>query len=114
VAQSGFPAKENTMMPNVYSILRKHTPGRMTYDLRRLRLKGLIHRVPATHGYVVTSYGLKVALFYAKVYLRIVRPGWAAIGEPRDDVPRPLRDALDLVDAEIAHICEEARIRPAA
>lgn len=94
--------------------LDQYTPGRMTYDLRRLRLKGLIHRVPGTHGYVVTSYGLKVALFYAKVYLRIIRPGWAAIGEPRDDLRRPLRDALDLVDAEIARICDEARIRPAA
>ena len=37
----------------------------MTYDLRRLRLKGLIHRIPKTHRYTATSYGLKVAFFYA-------------------------------------------------
>jgi hypothetical protein len=86
----------------------------MTYDLRRLCLKGIIHRVPKTHGYVITSYGLRVALFFTKVYLRIVRPGWASIGEPRDDVPRPLRDALEQVDIEIARICDEAQIRPAA
>ena len=42
----------------------------MTYDLRRLRLKGLIHRIPKTHRYTATSYGLKVAFFYAKLYLR--------------------------------------------
>ena len=30
------------------------TPGRMTYDLRRLRLHGLITRVPHTHRYRVT------------------------------------------------------------
>ena len=39
----------------------------MTYDLRRLRLKGLIHRIPKTHRYTATSYGLKVAFFYAKL-----------------------------------------------
>jgi len=27
------------------------TPGRMTYDLRRLRLHGLIERIPKTHCY---------------------------------------------------------------
>lgn len=26
-------------------------PGRMTYDLRRLRLHGLIERIPKTHRY---------------------------------------------------------------
>jgi len=94
--------------------LDEYKPGKMTYDLRRLCLKGIIHRVPKTHGYVVTSYGLKVALFYTKVYLRIVRPGWTAIGEPPDDIPRPLRGALEQVDIEIARICDEAQIRPAA
>ena len=94
--------------------LDEYAPGKMTYDLRRLRLKGLIHRVPKTHGYIVTSQGLKVALFYSKVYLRIVRPGWAAMGELPDDIPRPLRGALEQVDIEVARICEEAQIRPAA
>ena len=32
----------------------------MTYDLRRLRFKGLIHRIPRTHRYTATTYGLKV------------------------------------------------------
>ena len=27
------------------------TPGRITYDLRRLRLHGLIERIPKTHRY---------------------------------------------------------------
>ena len=35
----------------------------MTYDLRRLRLKGLIARIPDKNRYIVTSYGLRVALF---------------------------------------------------
>jgi len=32
----------------------------MTYDLRRLRLKGLIVRIPDSNLYIVTSYGLRV------------------------------------------------------
>jgi hypothetical protein len=35
----------------------------MTYDLPRLRLKGLIHRISGTHRYTATTYGLKVAFF---------------------------------------------------
>jgi hypothetical protein len=30
------------------------TPGRTTYDLRRLRLHGFIERIPGTHRYQVT------------------------------------------------------------
>jgi len=67
----------------------------MTYDLRRLRLKGLIHRMPKTHRYTATSYGLKVAFFYAKLYLRILRPNWAALLPEEDHLPRSLRAALE-------------------
>src|SRR5437867_556904 len=91
-----------------------YTPGQMTYDLRRLRLKGLITRLPKTHRYIPTTYGLKVALFYTKVYLRILRPGWLSIDEPSDPIPRPLRDALVRVDAEVQRICDNARLRPVA
>ena len=46
-------------------------PGRMSYELRRLRLHGLIERVPKTHRYRLTSLGLQTALFYTRVYSRI-------------------------------------------
>jgi hypothetical protein len=54
-------------------------PPRMTYDLRRLRLKGLISRVAGTHRYVLTPIGRRVALFFAKTYARILRPGLARL-----------------------------------
>jgi hypothetical protein len=38
-----------------------YTASQMTYDLRRLRLKGLIFRPPRTNRYFVTPYGWKVA-----------------------------------------------------
>ena len=41
-------------------------PGRLTYQLRRLRLHGLIARLPGTHRYRVTEPGLRVALFFTR------------------------------------------------
>jgi hypothetical protein len=86
----------------------------MTYDLRRLRLKGLIHRIPGTTRYTATTYGLHVALFSTKVYLRILRPGWAALISDPDLIPRPLADALLQVDAELQKLCDAANLEPAA
>ena len=89
--------------------------GKMTYDLRRLRLQGLIERLPGTHRYQVTAHGLRVALFYTKVHLRILRPGWAALVEPPPDpIARPLREALARVHQEVQKICDDASLRPAA
>jgi len=69
------------------------TPGRLTYDLRRLRLHGLIERIPHTQRYRVTHEGLRTALFFTRVYGRILRPGMAritpaaAVGAPRSVPP---------------------------
>jgi hypothetical protein len=87
-----------------------YSAAQMTYDLRRLRLKGLIHRIPKTHRYTTTTYGLKVAFFYAKLYLRILRPNWPALLPDGDRFPRSLRDALDLLDREIQKLHEEAAL----
>ena len=53
------------------------SPGRMSYELRRLRLHGLIERVPKTHRYQLTQDGLRTAMFYSRVYSRILRPALA-------------------------------------
>ena len=50
------------------------TQGRMTYDLRRLRLHGMIERIPKTHRYQVTQFGLRAALFFTRVHARLYRP----------------------------------------
>jgi hypothetical protein len=87
-----------------------YTAAQMTYDLRRLRLKGLIHRILNTHRYTATSYGLKVAFFYAKLYLRILRPNWAALLPADDALPRSLRLVLDQLDTEIQKLHQEAAL----
>jgi hypothetical protein len=108
----GFHNRE--LRPHVAALLgRPYTAGQMTYDLRRLRLKGLVHRIPGTHRYTATTYGLKVAFFYSKLYLRLLRPNWSALLPTTDALPRPLRDALDRLDTEIRKLHEEAALAAA-
>jgi hypothetical protein len=58
---------------------RTHSLGRMTYDLRRLRLHGLIQREPKSHRYRLTEKGLRTTLFCTRVYSRLLRPGMARL-----------------------------------
>jgi hypothetical protein len=59
------------------------SPGRITYDLRRLRLHGLIERVPKSHRYCLTTAGLKTALLYSHVYQRLLRRGLSDLLDQR-------------------------------
>ena len=87
-----------------------YSAAQMTYGLLRLRLKGLIHRIPKTHRYTATTYGLKVAFFYAKLYLRILLPEWTTLLPTHDPLKYPLRAALDALDVQIRRIHEEATL----
>ena len=99
------------LRPQVQALLgQPYTAAQMTDDLRRLRLKGVIHRIPKTHRYTTTSYGLKVAFFFSKLYLRILRPEWNALLPESDTLPRSLRTALDHLDAEIQKLHQEAAL----
>jgi hypothetical protein len=103
--------RNRDLRPQVEALLgRPYTAAHMTYDLRRLRLKGVIYRIPSTHRYTATTYGLKVAFFFSKLYLRILRPEWNALLPDSDHLPRPLRTALDQLDAEIRKLHEEAAL----
>ena len=90
-----------------------HAPysiGQASYDLRRLRLKGLIHRLPHTNTYQLTPDGLRVAVFYTKVHNRVLAPLIAADQPP---APPPLRQALRTIDKHIDDYLAQARL-PAA
>jgi len=113
---AGF--RNRDLRPQVAALLGRdlaaYSRGAMTYDLRRLRLHGLIERVPRTHRYTLTSFGLRVAFFCSKVHLRILRPGSAALIDPADDLPHPLRDALRRLDQAIDQLCSVAQLTPEA
>ena len=82
------------------------TAGRMTYDLRRLRLHGIIERVPYTHRYRVTPFGLRVSLFFTRTYARLLRQGLALTFDP-DAMPTPLRRQFDTLDKTISDFVDE-------
>ena len=73
----------------------------MSYDLRRLRLHGLIERIPSTHRYRVTDFGFRAALFLVRSYVRLLRPGLAVIGAREPPMPSNLRKAFALADDAI-------------
>jgi len=56
--------------------------GRMSYELRRLRLHGLIERVPRSHRYQLSALGLRVAPFYSRAFQRVIRPGLSILCDP--------------------------------
>lgn len=86
------------------------TPGRMSYELRRLRLHGLIERLPKTHRYRLTDEGLRTALFYTRVYSRLLRPAMAPlIPSPPPDSPAALR-RFQAAEAAVNSWCDEAHI----
>jgi hypothetical protein len=87
--------------------------GKMTYDLRRLRIKGVIARVPHTNRYFLTPYGYRVSLFLTRLHARLFRPGFACL-EPGlgTHVPHPLRNALDKVNIEVDKMLEKSRLKP--
>jgi hypothetical protein len=95
-----------------------HDPGphgygaaQMTYDLRRLRLKGLIARVPGTHRYHLTALGRRVALFFAKTYARVLRPGLARLDpDLPSDTPDPLAQAWRQLDIALDRHIQEAKL----
>jgi hypothetical protein len=57
----------------------------MTYDLRRLRLTGLIRRIEHTNQHVPTPDGVSMAVFYTKLHNRLLRPVMAG----RQPQPHP-------------------------
>src|SRR3954470_3655800 len=85
--------------------------GRMTYDLRRLRLHGIIERIPRSHRYQLTPQGVRIALFFSRTYTRLLRPKLAQI-MPASAPPAssPLRVAFDRLTAQIDACCQEERL----
>jgi hypothetical protein len=75
------------------------TRGRMSDELRRLRLRGFIERVPGKHRYRVTDTGWRTALFLTRRYGRLLRPGLAEVLPESWD--GPWRRWLDRLDQEI-------------
>jgi len=84
-----------------------YTSNQMTYDLRRLRLKGLIYRPPGRNRYFLTPYGWKIARLFSRLEARVFRPAMAMFTGNDAVLPFPLRQALDRVDAQFELLIDD-------
>jgi hypothetical protein len=57
------------------------TAGQITYDLRRLKSRGLITRIPHSHRYTVTDHGLHTAHFLTCIHDRFLPTGLAHLAD---------------------------------
>ena len=84
-----------------------YTTSQASYDLRRLRLKGLIERRPNTNIYDLTRDGRRFALFYTKLHDKILIPLMAADHPP---APHDLQQALNTIDLHVTNYTTRAQL----
>lgn len=119
ICQTFIPGEltNKTLRPRVAQFLNRdeqsYTSAQMSYDLRRLRLKGLIVRLPRSHRYQLTEMGSKIAIFFTKLYTRVFRPGLSAC-LPNHLFPTALTEALNTVMAEIEALLNGSMMQPAS
>jgi hypothetical protein len=102
----GFSNK--TLRPLIGGLLAEpYSQARCCYDLRRLRLNGLIVRLDHSNSYVLTPDGQRFAIFYTKIHNRVLRPLMAADQPP---APLPVRKALKILDHAVNDYIDEARM----
>jgi hypothetical protein len=81
-----------------------YTSRQATYDLRRLRRKGLIQRIPRQHRYRVTPQGRAVACFLTKLHAHVVVPVLTDLDDicrPSPTTPRPIVSAWRQYEREL-------------
>ena len=84
--------------------LDDYNAGQMTYDLRRLRLRGLIERIPHSQRYRLTAEGLCIALAYHRTQARVL--GLVLSATLDGESTTRLRAAVAAYDRELGHLWE--------
>jgi hypothetical protein len=109
-AVTGFTNK--SLRGQVAGLLGKdYSSSQMSYDLRRMRLHGLIERKLRTNSYTVTPEGIRVAVFYTKLQARLLEPLLEADKPP---APLELRRALSTIERLLGDYVTNARLGLAA
>jgi len=86
------------------------TAGQLTYQLRRLRLHRLIERIPRSHRYRLTDFGLRAALFLSRLYARTIRPGLSLTDPQALPSGHGLQRAFKNLDQQIHTFCQEQKL----
>ena len=84
--------------------------GALTYQLRRLRLHGMIQRLPKTHRYQVTERGFRSALFFTRSYSRVFRSGLAFALPGHRAAETPLKRSFEKIDKEVQAWIQKAKL----
>ena len=88
----------------------KISQGAITYQLRRLRLHGFIERLPNSFRYRVSDFGFRAALFFTRIYTRLLRPGLAAALPGLRSIDTPLKGAFNKIDARLNEWVNQAKL----
>ncbi|WP_113702266.1 hypothetical protein [Nonomuraea lactucae] len=107
LAATGFTNKNLRVLMTGLLGTTSYSTGQMTYDLRRLRLNGLIRRLPRSNRYVLTDDGVRIAVFYTKIYNRLLVPLTAA---DQAQAPPELRTALKTITRHVDDYAAQARL----
>jgi hypothetical protein len=102
----GFNSSE--LAARVASLLADETysPSRAAYDLRKLRCKGLVQRIPRSRRYSAAASGLRAMAALLILRDHVLRPLMAAASRP-EPAPRP-REAT-VLDLQYAAVHNEMR-----
>jgi hypothetical protein len=90
-----------------------YSSAQASYDLRRLRLKGLIERIEGTNTYRVTAYGLRISAFFTQLANRVIVPALTDLADltrPSPPAPRPLTVAWRTYERELDLHIRRARL----
>jgi len=108
LSPTGF--RHRDVRPHIAQLLGReadqYAAGQMTYDLRRLRLHGLIERVPHSHRYRITPSGARIAVLYVRIYARGFRP---AASLPTSGTRRGSQ-TLERLDTALTKFLQEVRL----
>ena len=85
------------------------TQNRMTYDLRRLRLHGIIERIPRTHRYRLTPFGLRTSMFLSRTWCRLLRPGLSLLSPQASAGGAQLSILFHRLDQAIEQFAEQQK-----
>jgi hypothetical protein len=107
--------RNRDLRPQVAALLGRdlasYGAGAMTYDLRRLRLHGIIRRAPHTLRYTLTANGMRAAFLYTTLYRRLRRPHRSVHSYPHTFLS-PLDAALHHLDTVLQQLWSS--VKPAA
>lgn len=82
----------------------------MTYQLRRLRMHGIIARIPKSNRYRLTENGLRMSQFYTRIHTRLFRTGLAHVFSPADPISFEVGECFDRLRVAMDECCKAVHL----